>query len=211
MLNNIYKKLAVLPLVFASSATFAATYSFVPVNANQNNQLVPIGALFQLEVLSLNANQVTFDFTNDNTALSSIIGVYIGGPSLFTTNSFVESAGVNFDAINQSQPQTGFAIEAASRSVNQRGSNFENGINSNTSEFLKYTLTLASGNTFDSVISSINSGALLVGVTGQAGNQGNDQYIINTPSAVPVPAALPLMASALGMFGVARRRKAKAV
>jgi len=29
-----------------------------------------------------------------------------------------------------------------------------------------------------------------------------------TPSAVPVPAALPLMASALGMFGIARRRKA---
>ena len=31
------------------------------------------------------------------------------------------------------------------------------------------------------------------------------------PSAVPVPAALPLMASALGVFGIARRRnKAKA-
>ncbi len=28
-----------------------------------------------------------------------------------------------------------------------------------------------------------------------------------TVSAVPVPAALPLMASALGMFGIARRRK----
>lgn len=31
-----------------------------------------------------------------------------------------------------------------------------------------------------------------------------------TPSAVPVPAALPLMASALGMFGIARRKKASA-
>ena len=32
-----------------------------------------------------------------------------------------------------------------------------------------------------------------------------------SPSAVPVPAALPLMASALGIFGIARRRnKSKA-
>ena len=65
---------------------------------------------------------------------------------------------------------------------------------------------MASGNTFETVINSINSGALLVGVTGQTGNQGNDQYIINTVSAVPVPAALPLMAAALGAFGIARRR-----
>ena len=166
--------------------------------------------MFQLEVLSLNSSQLTFEFTNDNTALSSIIGIYIGGPSLFSSNSFVESAGVDFDAINQSQPQTGFAIEAASKSSNQQGLNFVNGINSSTTEFLKYTLTLADGNTFVTVINSINSVALLVGVTGQTGNQGNDQYIINTPSQVPVPAALPLMASALGLFGLSRRKnKAK--
>lgn len=209
MLTNICKKLVVLPLIFASSAALATTYNFDPVNANQNNQLVPIGDLFQLEVLSLGTNQVSFEFTNDNTDLSSIIAVYIGGPSLFTSNSFVESAGVNFNAINQSQPQTGFSIEAASSSSNQGGNNFSNGINSGTPEFLKYTLTLASGITFDSVINSINTGSLSVGVTGQAGNQGNDQYIINTPSpvsAVPVPAALPLLASAFGAFAIARRR-----
>lgn len=33
-----------------------------------------------------------------------------------------------------------------------------------------------------------------------------DDYVVGV-SAVPVPAALPLLASALGMFGVARRRK----
>ena len=210
MLINICRKLVVLPLIFASSAALAMSYSFVPVNPNQNNQIVPIGDLFQLEVLSLNSTQLTFEFTNDNTASSSIIGVYIGGPSLFSSNFFVESAGVDFDAINQSQPQTGFAIEAASKSSNNEEGNFVNGINSSTTEFLKYTLTLAGNNTFDSVINSINSGALLVGVTGQNNNQGNDQYIINTPSQVPVPAALPLMASALGLFGLSRRKnKAK--
>ena len=210
MLINTCRKLVVLPLIFASSAALATSYSFVPVNPNQNNQIVPIGDLFQLEVLSLNSTQLTFEFTNDNTASSSIIGIYIGGPSLFSSNSFVESEGVDFDSTKQSQPQTGFAIEAASKTSNKGEGNFENGINSSTTEFLKYTLTLADGNTFDTVINSINSGALLVGVTGQTGNQGNDQYIINTPSQVPVPAALPLMASALGLFGLSRRKnKAK--
>ena len=206
MLSNICKKLVVLPLILASSAAMAATFSFTPVNDNKNNQIVPIGDLFQLEVLSLGTSQVTFEFTNDNTSPSAIIAAYIGGPSLFSANTFEESAGVNFNAISQSQPQTGFAIEAASSSSNQGGNNFSNGINSGTPEFLKYTLTLASGNTFETVINSIKSGALLVGVTGQTGNQGNDQYIINTVSAVPVPAALPLMAAALGAFGIARRR-----
>jgi hypothetical protein len=37
-----------------------------------------------------------------------------------------------------------------------------------------------------------------------------DDYVIGVSAAVPVPAALPLMASALGMFGIARRRKNKA-
>jgi hypothetical protein len=36
-----------------------------------------------------------------------------------------------------------------------------------------------------------------------------DDYVIGVSAAVPVPAALPLMASALGMFGIARRRKNK--
>lgn len=38
-----------------------------------------------------------------------------------------------------------------------------------------------------------------------------DDYVIGVnATAVPVPAALPLMASALGMFGIARRRKSVA-
>lgn len=82
MLNKICKKLIVLPLVLASTATFAATFSFIPTNPNQNNQPVAIGDLFQLEVLSSGTDQVTFEFTNDNTAPSAIIATYIGGPDL---------------------------------------------------------------------------------------------------------------------------------
>jgi hypothetical protein len=41
-------------------------------------------------------------------------------------------------------------------------------------------------------------------------NADYDDYVVGVVNNVPVPAALPLMASALGMFGVARRKSKKA-
>ena len=42
-------------------------------------------------------------------------------------------------------------------------------------------------------------------------NNDYDDYVVGVVNSVPVPAALPLMASALGMFGISRRKsKAKA-
>ena len=57
-----------------------------------------------------------------------------------------------------------------------------------------------------------NPFAFLIGFNDSGSSDGDyDDYVIGV-NAVPVPAALPLMASALGMFGVARRKsKAKAV
>ena len=41
-------------------------------------------------------------------------------------------------------------------------------------------------------------------------NSDYDDYVVGVVNHVPVPAALPLMASALGMFGVSRRKSKKA-
>ncbi len=55
-----------------------------------------------------------------------------------------------------------------------------------------------------------NPFAFLIGFNDSGSLDGDyDDYVVGV-SAVPVPAALPLLASALGMFGVARRRKSKA-
>lgn len=46
------------------------------------------------------------------------------------------------------------------------------------------------------------------GIDGSLINVGSGPVVVPpNPSAVPVPAALPLMASALGLFGIARRKK----
>ncbi len=65
-------------------------------------------------------------------------------------------------------------------------------------ETVSWTSTFANEHLFD-------VGLFALHVQGLTSEQGGSAWY--TPSAVPVPAALPLMASALGLFGIARRKQ----
>lgn len=58
-----------------------------------------------------------------------------------------------------------------------------------------YNLTDASGDAFD----------FLIGFNDAAPDNDYDDYVVGV-TAVPIPAALPLLASAIGLFGLSRRR-----
>lgn len=75
--------------------------------------------------------------------------------------------------------------------------NFEGGVDFTLNELTLLSVTL--NNKFDSPLNGV--------LFSDVHTAGNIYY--ETPSAVPVPAALPLMATALGIFGIgAKRRKA---
>ena len=67
-------------------------------------------------------------------------------------------------------------------------------------EVVSWTSTFATEHLFD-------VGLFALHVQGLTNGQGSSAWY--TPSAVPVPAALPLMASVIGAFGIARRRNKK--
>jgi hypothetical protein len=86
------------------------------------------------------------------------------------------------------------------------GSTFANGATNNATQGVLFfdatAWNAANGSNFD----------FLIGYNDTAGvNADYDDYVVGVIGQVPVPAALPLMASALGAFGISRRKnKAKA-
>ena len=73
-----------------------------------------------------------------------------------------------------------------------------------SNEFVSWTSVFAMKHTFD-------AGLFALHLQGLTEDQGDSAWFTPNLSPVPVPAALPLMASALGIFGLARRRnKSKA-
>jgi hypothetical protein len=121
--------------------------------------------------------------------------MYVGGSTI--GNSVGATAGI---AVTANQTINFSFIDGGN------GSTFANGTqNSGTQGILFLDVSVwnaAHGTAYD----------FLIGYNDTAGvNADYDDYVVGVVNNVPVPAALPLMASALGAFGVSRRKsKAKA-
>lgn len=201
-------------LLFATVAN-ANTYHFAQTNPN-NNTLVktPIGDQLTLDVNLANSSRVLFSFTNPVGIESSIIGIYFGdeGSTLFSSISITnQSAGVSF---KEGATPPNFPVNVAFTEVetseangNKIANKVENGVNA-SGESITFEGLLKQGNSFSTVLASILSGDLKFGLLLKTDNGSADKYLntVPAPSAVPVPAALWLFGSVIGLFGVARRR-----
>ena len=140
--------------------------------------------------------------------VASFDNLYFGNPSDLTTQNAGHSNENIFSTTSMSVTDgqvIGFGFKDGNTS------NFSiNGINGIPAEdsnvgiafFLnRYHLNDNDGQLFDFLIGYNDSATV---------NADYDDYVVGVVNHVPVPAALPLMASALGMFGVSRRKSKKA-
>lgn len=150
-------------------------------------------------------DNITYDFVLQTNDLNTI----------FTNDAFIGSTAVDTSFANKESLPTA-SLTGAGNGIAQIGTSNGGGPTGvydfryvfgqgqdrlEANEVVSWTSTFAIEHGFD-------AGLFALHVQGLTGDQGGSAWY--SPSAVPVPAALPLMASALGAFGLIRRRnKAK--
>ena len=145
--------------------------------------------IFRATFLGKEANDVNFYMANGSNVAGSGINVDPGSVNVGDSFEFAVSAGIINFGFNDLT--TGVSSSNVDDSINKIAYITNNGT----------YIDAATGNPYAFLIGFNDSGSL---------DGDYDDYVVGV-SAVPVPAALPLMASALGAFGIARRRnKAKA-
>lgn len=211
--------LLVLGVGSANAASTTIGYGNITNNTSYN------GSQLSTEISEGTGNAVLFKFLNAVGLQSSITDIYFsdhfGGPAgsaLFDTNvtqaNITDSgAGVDFSwgaspaqlpGNNNASPPFNGTLALAADTNPPVG---PNGVNS-ASEWLTISLNLLTGKTFSDVLTSLSSGTLRLGLHVQQIGSGSDSFVNNPPSAVPVPAALPLFGTALvGIAALRFRRK----
>ncbi len=188
----------------ASASAATSTYSFArvsPFNASQNP-----AAQFGLSITDPSSTQVAFTFTNNVGIASSISEIYFDSAQVFLGAAALTQTGTNFAAggANPGNLPGGNNLSPAFNAVSiysaDATGNPSNG-NDQASDSLVMTFTLAQGQTYNSIISAINSGAMRIGIHVRAiGSNGQSDAFVNI---VPTPAA----ASVLGMAGIVATRR----
>ena len=195
----------------------AATFGFTNNITNNGNPYV--GGQLSVEVAGVDANHVSFTFSNVGLTASSITDIYfVNSPALFDSSgapSVENHPGVNFTAfVGDSGPGGGlpggtpfgfgasslaFQADANSPNVPQSGIN--------PGESLAIVFALLGGESLGSVIDAVFGNTLRIGLHVQSiANRGSDSYLL---TATPLPGALPLFVTGLVSLGLLRRRQRK--
>lgn len=207
-----------LAVMFVMSAAQATTLSFENIT---NNTGTDLSAQLSVESASVTGG-VEFTFTNRIGIASSITDIYFdlgANTALFSGHSItVMSTGVSFDLAPRPNDlpggkTVGFTSDFGGDSTAPKTS--ANGVDA-TGEYITFLLTLGAGHDYNDYLAELASGNFRIGMHLQAiagincdnskdPECGSDSYV----SAVPVPAAGILFASALLGAGALGRRKKK--
>ena len=156
----------------------------------------------------------TLSIDSDASFVATFLGSEAGNTNFYVGN------GLNVMSNKSSNVGDTFAFDVSAGAINfgfydqstgVSAANIGDNINKIAYITNKYTTNEMTGErTYDYNDASGNPFAFLIGFNDSGSLDGDyDDYVVGV-NAVPVPAALPLMASALGLFGVSRRKSKKA-
>jgi PEP-CTERM motif len=200
-------------LAASATSTEAATLGFSCITQNSAESCGIGQSQLTAELTDLGNGTVEFLFSNTGPGAASITQIYFDQPtpSIVSLSSMNQSAGVAFlerSQLNLPGAQ-GIGFQATT-GVGSRPPVALNGVNQG--EWLRLAFTLSQGSTFASLLTSLATGDLRIGMHVQSiGAYGNSESFVNQ-QVVPEPTSMLLLGTGLAAVAARRRRRqAKAV
>lgn len=208
----LFKHLVLAGLLAAAATAQAQTYGFDCVTGNAAANCVAGETQIRVVLGSTVATQARFTFTNVGPAALAITDVYFDDGTLLGIAAVSGSSGVSFSPFaSPGNLPGGNAIgfqTTAGFSADSDPPVQPNGVN--PGESLSILFDLQPGRSFAEIAGDLASGALRIGVHAQGYANGGSESFVNLLSPVPEASSVLSMAAALGVLGLALRRRPRA-